>query len=150
MSIPKGIIWQPQVLCAMWRQETTHGPRQSIFGIRQGTLSLRLAQQPDTTTSTEQKQKRSTVQRKQATAGESPGGLPGGALPARPPGGAASSAPRCTLNNRVRLHQMDPVGAPKGIDPKTACRVEVIVNSYFTVKDGRKEYHRGTTGVTNT
>ena len=29
------------------------------------------------------------------------------------------------------------------IDPKSACRVEVTVNSYFTIQDGRKEYNRG-------
>ncbi|XP_039841517.1 uncharacterized protein LOC120701601 isoform X1 [Panicum virgatum] len=28
------------------------------------------------------------------------------------------------------------------IDPKSACRVEVTVNSYFTIQDGRKEYNR--------
>jgi hypothetical protein len=31
------------------------------------------------------------------------------------------------------------------IDPKSACRVEVTVNSYFTMQDGRKEYNRGKT-----
>ncbi|XP_020407910.1 uncharacterized protein [Zea mays] len=29
------------------------------------------------------------------------------------------------------------------IDPTSACRVEVTVNSYFSVRDGRKEYNRG-------
>ncbi|RLM75561.1 uncharacterized protein C2845_PM15G22880 [Panicum miliaceum] len=38
---------------------------------------------------------------------------------------------------------MDPDEVPEGIDPKSACRVEVTVNSYFTVQDGRKEYNRG-------
>jgi len=31
------------------------------------------------------------------------------------------------------------------IDPKSACRVEVTVNAYFTIKDGRREYNRGRT-----
>ena len=31
------------------------------------------------------------------------------------------------------------------IDPKSACRIEITVNSYFTMRDGRKEYNRGRT-----
>ena len=31
------------------------------------------------------------------------------------------------------------------IDPKSACKVEVTVNAYFTIKDGRREYNRGRT-----
>jgi len=38
---------------------------------------------------------------------------------------------------------MDPDEVPEGINPKSACRAEVTVNSYFTMQDGRKEYNRG-------
>ena len=31
------------------------------------------------------------------------------------------------------------------IDPKSACGIEITVNSYFTMRDGRKEYNRGRT-----
>ncbi|KAG2651118.1 hypothetical protein PVAP13_1NG245419 [Panicum virgatum] len=40
---------------------------------------------------------------------------------------------------------MDPAKVPEGIDPKSACRIEITVNSYFTMRDGRKEYNRGRT-----
>ncbi|RLM80871.1 uncharacterized protein C2845_PM12G09990 [Panicum miliaceum] len=36
------------------------------------------------------------------------------------------------------------------IDPKSACRVEINVNSYFTVRDSRKEYNRGKLKYLNT
>ncbi|CAN6220616.1 unnamed protein product [Urochloa humidicola] len=38
---------------------------------------------------------------------------------------------------------MDPAEVPEGIDPNSACRLEITVNSYFTVRNGRKEYNRG-------
>ncbi|KAG2572286.1 hypothetical protein PVAP13_7KG141855 [Panicum virgatum] len=38
---------------------------------------------------------------------------------------------------------MDLAEVPEGIDPKSACRIEITVNSYFTMRDGRKEYNRG-------
>ncbi|PUZ38567.1 hypothetical protein GQ55_9G207700 [Panicum hallii var. hallii] len=38
---------------------------------------------------------------------------------------------------------MDPAEVPTGIDPRSACRLEITVNSYFTVRDSRKEYNRG-------
>jgi len=40
---------------------------------------------------------------------------------------------------------MDSAEVPEGIDPKSACRIEITVNSYFTMRDGRKEYNRGRT-----
>ncbi|RLN04606.1 uncharacterized protein C2845_PM13G02520 [Panicum miliaceum] len=40
---------------------------------------------------------------------------------------------------------MDPAEVPEGIDPKSACRVEITVNSYFTMWDNRKEYNQGRT-----
>ncbi|CAN6373829.1 unnamed protein product [Urochloa humidicola] len=38
---------------------------------------------------------------------------------------------------------MDPAEVPEGIDSNSACRVVITVNSYFTIRDGRKEYNRG-------
>jgi len=38
---------------------------------------------------------------------------------------------------------MDLAEVPEGIDPKSACRIEITVNSYFTMRDGRKEYNWG-------
>ncbi|XP_047070955.1 uncharacterized protein LOC124679198 [Lolium rigidum] len=40
---------------------------------------------------------------------------------------------------------MDGVGVPEGIDPKFACRIEIIVNSYFSIIDGKKVYNKGRT-----
>jgi hypothetical protein len=31
------------------------------------------------------------------------------------------------------------------IDPNSSCKVEITVNSYFTIQDGMKEYNRGRT-----
>ncbi|XP_066368557.1 uncharacterized protein [Miscanthus floridulus] len=38
---------------------------------------------------------------------------------------------------------MDATEIPEGIDPKNACRVEVTVNSYFSIVHGKKVYNRG-------
>ncbi|KAM0877351.1 hypothetical protein ACQ4PT_035559 [Festuca glaucescens] len=40
---------------------------------------------------------------------------------------------------------MDDSQVPEGIDPKFACRIEIIVNSYFSIIDGKKVYTKGRT-----
>ncbi|CAM0147089.1 unnamed protein product [Urochloa decumbens] len=40
---------------------------------------------------------------------------------------------------------MDGIEVPEGIDPKNACRIEVNVSSYFSIRDGKKVYNRGRT-----
>ncbi|KAM0880332.1 hypothetical protein ACQ4PT_033648 [Festuca glaucescens] len=40
---------------------------------------------------------------------------------------------------------MDESQVQEGVDPKTACRLEILVNSYFSIIDGKKVYSKGRT-----
>ncbi|KAM0923604.1 hypothetical protein ACQ4PT_005404 [Festuca glaucescens] len=40
---------------------------------------------------------------------------------------------------------MDTAEVPEGIDPKISCRIEIIVNSYLSIIDGKKMYNKGRT-----
>ncbi|CAO2210065.1 unnamed protein product [Urochloa humidicola] len=71
---------------------------------------------------------------------------PGGALAHSHPGGGDLLHPLSTCTRiDLKLRRMDSVEVPEGIDPNSACRVYITVNSYFTIQDGRKEYNRGKT-----